>query len=1046
LALLMPLGALAFQPGDGDLPVGPPSRHLDFDRDVQARLTASSDAFHGLAATEGGLWAVRWDQITQRPATLWAPGLHWDRSQVVEEALAFAARHEALLGVTAESLVLTGDSVSGARRFVTFTQHLDGVPVEGGTVEFRLRRTDGGTDRLSMVRNESLGLRDLDPLPRVSAEAALRQAMGDLSPLRVEVVEAGTLVVFSGDPGRAPRPRLAWRSRVFSAGGPLDLVSYVDARDGRLLYQYDDVRRDIEGTVWMDYEERTVDDPILTVGAAYLAVKGSPGTVFTDDAGAYLVATEDDEDLTAAMEGTYITMWDESIGALPEAVFSAVQGTGNDFTWGDAEASIAARDVAAHYEIARQYVALRDPAFYWTQDVVPATVNIDSGTCNAFYTGGTINFYQEGGGCENFGRISDVVYHEYGHGVHHYIIETGGFDGTVSEGSADYLSCTLWDDPYMAIGAYGAGTWIREIETDRVYPADIINEVHHDGLIWGSALWDIREEMIATYGYDDGVERTDILFLDTLKGGPSLTETYDDLIFADDDDGDLTNGTPHLCTLTEIMGNHGLGPGDMGYFIYEHTPLDSQPGAAASYPVDASFELIEPACSDFDTSSVTLHYTMDPAGTFTDLPMTFDGATGYTAEIPRHPSGATVYYYISATDSDGGTVFTSHGNDDLRLHSFLVGDFQIIFCDDGESGTGDFVHLLGTPEEPEAGDTDWELGLPQGMSGDPGHAYSGVACWGTNHGDGETGEYINQTSQFLSLPDRMVGGYERVRLQYRRWLAVEDGYYDHSRLEVNGTVMWENPDHGGGTHWFDTEWILHDVYVDDLISEHETLSIAWTLISDWGLEFGGWNIDDVCLVAPDDLGAWYASDDFDATDGEDRQSTLTWSHPFVEPLWAIAVVRNADHYPEDFDDGVIVALDTDPIWGAAMEVADTDLEPGRTYYYAVFAADEEWNWRSAVLPGGNADTGTPASEGDDDDDSAGDDDDVSDDDDTMGDDDDVSDDDDDFEGDDDTGGTIDPIESDCACRADGARRGAPLAALALLSGVVVVRRRQSQLG
>jgi MYXO-CTERM domain-containing protein len=1040
---IAPSMAGAFQPSGSELPVGPPSRHLDYDQAIQARLTSSSIAFDQLVAGEGGQWAVRWDQVTRQPATLWAPGVRWDSSQVLEEAAAFLQRHEALFGVPADSLLLTGDSSSGDRRYVTFSQQVDGVPVEGGTVEFRLRHTDGTDDRLSMVRVEALRLPAIDTTPRVDRERALQQAMGDLVPLRVDVREAGTLVIFAGDPGRAPHPKLAWRSRVFSAEGPLDLVSYVDAHTGALLYRYDDVRHDIEGTLWMEYEERTVDDPLMTVEAAYLSVSGTPGTVAADGLGAYLMATGDDEDLTASMQGPYIVMFDESIGAMPEAVFSALQGTGADFTWTDDYASVAARDVAAHYEIARQYVYEREPGFFWLQEVVPATVNISSGTCNAYYTGGTINFYQEGGGCENFGRVSDVVYHEYGHGVHHYIIESGGFDGTVSEGSADYLSCTIWDDPYMAMGAYGPGTWIREIESDRVYPADIINEVHHDGLIWGSALWDIREEMIATYGYDDGVELTDLLFLNTLKGGPSLTETYDDLIFADDDDGDLTNGTPHLCTLTEIMGNHGLGPGDMGYFLYEHTPLDSQPGTAASYPVEASFEVVEPACSDFDTSSVTLHYAMDPAGPFTDLPMVFDGATGYTEAIPRHPAGATVYYYISAADSDGGTVFTTHGEDSLRLHSFLVGDFQVIYCDDGESGAGDFVHLLGAPDAPEAGDTDWELGLPQGLSGDPDHAYSGGSCWGTNHGNGTDGEYINQTSQFLSLPDRMVGGYERVRLQYRRWLTVEDGFYDHSRLEVNGTVVWENPDHGGGTHWFDTDWVLHDLYVDDLVDENDSLSIAWTLLSDYGLEFGGWNIDDVCLVAPDDLAAWYASDDFDATDGEDRQSTLTWSHPFVEPLWAIAVVRNADRYPEDFDDGLIVALDTAPTWGAAMEVVDTDLEPGRTYHYAVFAADEEWNWRSAVIPGGNADTGTPASEGDDDD-SAGDDDDTTgsagDDDDTVGDDDDVADDDDTGAADDD-GEPFDPIESDCACRADGSGAGGSMVALAMLLGLGVLRRR-----
>jgi len=1029
--LLLPAGiAGAVVPQGHDLPIGPPSRLLGFDARQQSRMSAASAPFARLTAVEGGRWGVRWDEATGQARTLWAPGTPWAPSNVVDTAADFLARHEALLGVPADQLVLAGDATVGDRRYVNFAQVYQGVPVDGAAVEFRLREIDG-TVRLSMVRNRALRVPRTAVAPSLAADDALLVAIADLAPQRVDVLDPGTLVVFGGDPSGQPRPALAWRTRVWVPEGPLDLITYVDAHSGAVLYRYDDVRREIDGTISVEFEERTVDDPLITEAAAYTEVNGSIGTILTDLYGVYSLAVTVDEDLTTTMRGTYVELVDESIPGIPSVGFPGVVGSGNDFTWNDVSASLAARDVLAHYERVRQYVQDREPTFYWPQDLVPATVNISSFSCNAYYTQGTINFYVEdpGGLCVNFGRIADVVYHEYGHGVHHYIMESGGWDGSLSEGSADYLSATIWDDPYMAIGAYGPGTWIRELETDMVYPDDIIGEVHHDGLIWGSAMWDIREEMIALYGYETGVATADALFFGTLRGGPSLTGSYDELIFTDDDDGDLTNGTPHLCLLTELMAVHGLGPGDLGYFIYGHDPLESQPGNATSYPVEASFEVVDPTCSDFDAESVTLHYAMEPEGPFTDLSMTWDGVTGYAADLPRHPRGATVYYYLSAADNDGDTLYTTHGENPDYLYSFLVGDFQVIYCDDGESGVGDFVHLLGTPDVPEAGDDDWELGTPQGLSSDPDHAYSGTACWGTNHGNGDHGEYTNNTIQFLSLPDRDVSGYERIRLQYRRWLAVEDGFYDHSRLEVNGFVVWENPwTPGGGTHFVDTEWILHDEYVDALVDEDETLSIVWTLESDQGLEFGGWNIDDVCLVAPDDLSGWYSSDDFQASDGEERQSTLTWSHPFVEPLWAVAVVRNGDHYPENVDDGVIVFLDTDPGWGESIEVVDADLEPGRIYYYVVFAADEEWSWRSAVLEGGNADTGETLGMSDDDD-SAGDDDTA---------DDDTADDDTEW-ADDDTGAPMDTIESNCACRSDGAS-ATPFAAV-LLAALAVLRRR-----
>ena len=48
---------------------------------------------------------------------------------------------------------------------------------------------------------------------------------------------------------------------------------------------------------------------------------------------------------------------------------------------------------------------------------ITSTVNIND-SCNAYYDG-NVNFFQKGGGCNNTGRIADVNYHEWGHGVHY---------------------------------------------------------------------------------------------------------------------------------------------------------------------------------------------------------------------------------------------------------------------------------------------------------------------------------------------------------------------------------------------------------------------------------------------------------------------------------------------------------------------------------------------------------------------------------------------------------------------------------------------------
>jgi Zn-dependent metalloprotease len=36
---------------------------------------------------------------------------------------------------------------------------------------------------------------------------------------------------------------------------------------------------------------------------------------------------------------------------------------------------------------------------------------------------------------------------------------------------------------------------LRRVDRDLHYPADLNGEVHHDGMIWSRALWDIRQAL-----------------------------------------------------------------------------------------------------------------------------------------------------------------------------------------------------------------------------------------------------------------------------------------------------------------------------------------------------------------------------------------------------------------------------------------------------------------------------------------------------------------------------------------------------------------------
>ncbi|MDP6933362.1 MAG: hypothetical protein QGG40_10625, partial [Myxococcota bacterium] len=650
----------------------------------------------------------------------------------------------------------------------------------------------------------------------------------------------------------------------------------------------------------------------------------------------------------------------------------------------------------------------------WLDEMVLADVEQQGGTCNAYYTSGTISFFPEDGVfCNNLGRIADVVYHEVGHGIHQYILATGTFASDVSEGSSDYVAATILDDPELAPNAYVNGDYIRELETDKFYPDDIIHESHNDGLIWGSFLWNLRDEWISTYGEDEGHRMVDELFLGALSQGPALTDLYEAVVLADDDDGDLSNSTPHACELLDLLDYHGLGAGPLGVVTFEHTPLEHQPSDAESYELEFSFVEVTPDCGSMDADSVTLWYAQDgtelpedevtsgfpgqggPGGDTGSLDaevvdtgtpdagetggledtggdtgqdeleddgweraeLVQDGDT-WTATIPRQPAGSRVQYFMEVASDDGQQVQTTHGGSEDDLFGFWVGDREVLWCEGFEAAAEDWTHGSGLPWQPGPPDMysdEWELGAPAGGGWTPDEAYEGSVIAATALDQ----IYRSDNQQYLASPSVALDATApMLLLSYARWLTVEDGIYDQAIIWANEEELWENPQTSSGDdHVLDGDWTRHDLEVADHVDADGLLQLTWSLASDQGLEFGGWALDDVCLVSLDDPEGHYGVDDLEASD-DDSSVTIRWTQPWVLPLTATALVRTVEGWPEELTDGLIVDVDLAPVPGQERTATDTDAQPGEVFNYTLFTAGRDGlDWYLDVVEGENADQG-----------------------------------------------------------------------------------------
>src|SRR5262249_56206557 len=129
---------------------------------------------------------------------------------------------------------------------------------------------------------------------------------------------------------------------------------------------------------------------------------------------------------------------------------------GGSFSWNRSTVELVDAQIVAYVasQKAKWRMGVISPENPWiSTNQLPVNVNMND-VCNAYSDGDTTNFYKSGMGCENMGRIPDVVYHETGHTLHfHSIIQgVGRFDSSLSEGAADYFCATITGDPQMGRG------------------------------------------------------------------------------------------------------------------------------------------------------------------------------------------------------------------------------------------------------------------------------------------------------------------------------------------------------------------------------------------------------------------------------------------------------------------------------------------------------------------------------------------------------------------------------------------------------------------
>jgi hypothetical protein len=153
---------------------------------------------------------------------------------------------------------------------------------------------------------------------------------------------------------------------------------------------------------------------------------------------------------------------------------------------------------------------------------------------------------------------------------------------------------------------------------------------------------------------------------------------------------------------------------------------------------------------------------------------------------------------------------------------------------------------------------------------------------------------------------------------------------------------------------------LDEGFVDTTVSEGVTYNYVVFVRDDQG----NWN-DTYSVAINADTGIYPNTapaliTDFDASDDQPSQITLSWTNPSDPDLAEIIVLKKQGDYPTSPVDGgaVQVYQNLSPVSGGSESVVDITVTDIVTYFYAVFTRDAVGNWNATVSIGNNANAGS----------------------------------------------------------------------------------------
>jgi Secretion system C-terminal sorting domain/Fungalysin/Thermolysin Propeptide Motif len=706
--------------------------------DVSKQATLrKSNAWQSFISTNG-TWFVEFDETSGLPAKAYGKPISLPGATLVEKSNSFIAEQLGAFGV--DKLTLTNyKEVKGKKyTYINYKQYYQGIEVLGARVSLKFSQNN------QLVQfSANAGALDISTVALVSEITAQEIAVDLLGINSIASISNGLKIVPISKNGIYEH-RLIYSINVKGKNAeniPVNYLTYIDAENSNVLMrknlvvfhndkthndktndkaQSDKLPLTLQVNTQASIYPNGPNDGVLSLsGMPYAKVRIDGENYYTDVNGDLIIALSGPQDAEMPLEGKFAKIVNLSTNQTPEIVTVLNEGV-NNINY-NAEAILEERCAYKSTNVIHDHMKTVFPDF--TNCDFPLQVNVETNeeTCNAFYDGSSLNFFTEIADCYSLAIVADVVYHEYGHNINDLYYQNSGayfINGAMNEGYADVWAFSVYNDPILADG-YVPGSsedYIRRYdEAPKVYPQDIIGEVHADGEIIAGAWWD-------TYlNLGSNMDLTMQLFGEAFNGlqaeefdgneGVAYRNVLLDVLQADDDDADIVNGTPNDIAILEAFSKHGISLISNATII--HSQLLSS-NADEQIDVLAQLTLTFPWSAYLD--NIALNYKVNTETESFSVQLTNSGGDNYEGQIPAQPFGTLISYYLGAQDIFGqvsNVLPIGATLEDPNLPYYMLVGFDLLGIDDFDDYE-DFGDWNGGIAADNNTTGTWELTTPVG--------------------------------------------------------------------------------------------------------------------------------------------------------------------------------------------------------------------------------------------------------------------------------------------------------------------------------------------